>query len=136
MHKLLLLLFVPVLLQAQDSTSFDKKIKGLKSYQGFLPLYWDENTGKMFLEINQLDTEILYHTSLPSGLGSNDIGLDRGRMGETYVVKFSRVGNKILMTQSNYNFRALSNDAAERRAVEQSFAKSVIWGFTIEAQKP
>ena len=87
------------------------------------------------MNIHQLDTEILYQTSLPAGLGSNDLGLDRGRMGETYVIKFTRVGNKILMTQSNYNFRAVTNDVAEKRAVDQSFAKSVIWGFTIEAQK-
>ncbi|HZH37514.1 MAG TPA: zinc-dependent metalloprotease, partial [Flavisolibacter sp.] len=114
--------------------SIEDKTKNLKAYKGFLNFYWDENSGKILLEINQLDKEILYHTSLPAGLGSNDVGLDRGLMGNTAIVKFTRAGNKVLMIQPNYDFRAVSNDASERRAVEQSFAQSTLWGFTVEAQ--
>src|SRR5262249_23903247 len=40
---------------------------------------------------------------------------------------------KVLMIESNYRYRALSPDAAERRAVEESFAQSVLWGFKVEA---
>ncbi len=96
--------------------------------------YWDENAGKIFLEINKLDSEILYQSSLPAGIGSNDIGLDRGLLGSTTIVKFSRVGRKILMIEPNYNYRAITNDAAEKRAVEQSFAQSTLWGFAVEAE--
>ena len=49
----------------------------------------------IWLQIDELDKEILYQTSLPAGLGSNDIGLDRGIMGTTYIVKFSRIANKV-----------------------------------------
>jgi hypothetical protein len=76
------------------------------------------------LQIDKLDEEILYQTSLPAGLGS-DVGLDRGILGTTYVVKFNR-GNKILMIEPNYSYRAVSGDLAEKRAVEQS-AQSTIW---------
>jgi hypothetical protein len=119
---------------AQKLPTIEEKTNGLKKYTGFLDFYWDENTGKIWLDINKLDTEMIYVTSLPAGLGSNDIGLDRGMLDETRIVKFSKVGRKVLMIVPNYNYRALTNDAAERRAVEQSFAQSAIWGFTAEAE--
>ena len=96
--------------------------------------YWDENAGKIWLEVDKPDTEILYVTSLPAGLGSNDVGLDRGLLGSERIVKFSKVGRKILLIQPNYNYRAVTNDVAEKRAVEQSFAQSTLWGFVAEAE--
>ncbi|MGI8580644.1 MAG: DUF5117 domain-containing protein, partial [Chitinophagaceae bacterium] len=131
---LLLFLCLPVFTRSQTLPSIEDKTKNLKSYPGFIKFYWDENAGKVWMEINKLDSEILYQTSLPGGLGSNDIGLDRGKLGTTSIIKFSRIGNKILMVQPNYDFRAITNDPAERRAVEQSFAQSTLWGFTAEAE--
>ncbi|MFN5761428.1 MAG: zinc-dependent metalloprotease, partial [Sphingobacteriales bacterium] len=84
--------------------------------------------------INKWDSEILYVSSLPAGLGSNDVGLDRGKSDGGLIVKFSRVGKKVFMVQPNYDFRASSNDEAERRAVEQSFAQSTIWSFSVWAE--
>ncbi|MDE3144603.1 MAG: zinc-dependent metalloprotease [Bacteroidota bacterium] len=134
--KTLLLLFlcVPFCVKSQTLPSIEDKTKNLKLYSGFINFYLNENEGKIWLEINKLDTEILYQTSLPAGLGSNDIGLDRGLLGNTSIIKFTRVGNKVLMVQTNYNFRAVTNDVAEKRAVEQSFAQSTLWGFTVEAE--
>jgi hypothetical protein len=129
---LMLLCAVPFALQAQ--TSIEDKTKNMKPYKGFMNFYSEENSGKVFLEIDKFDTELLYQVSLPAGLGSNDVGLDRGLMGNTSIVKFSRVGNKVLMIQPNYDYRANTSDAAEKRAVEQSFAQSVLWGFTVEVQ--
>ena len=135
MKKILLLLFiVPYFLPAQKLATIEEKTNGLKKYEGYFNFYWEENTGKIWLEIDKLDSAILYQTSLPAGLGSNDIGLDRGLLGHTAVVKFSKVGKKILMVEQNYDYRAVTNDKAERRAVEQSFAQSVLWGFTAEAE--
>jgi len=134
--KKLLLLFIlaPIFVAAQKLPSIEEKTKDLKKHEGFMNFYWDENAGKIFLEVDKLDTELLYVTSLPAGLGSNDIGLDRGLLGGERIVKFSKTGRKILLIQPNYNFRAITNDAAERRAVEQSFAQSTIWGFSVEAE--
>ncbi|HLK27700.1 MAG TPA: zinc-dependent metalloprotease [Puia sp.] len=133
-YCLLLLLFCSYFANAQKLPTIEEKTNGLKKYEGYLNFYWDENAGKIFLEINKLDSEILYQASLPAGLGSNDVGLDRGLLGNTTIVKFTKVGRKILMIQPNYEYRAITNDAAEKRAVEQSFAQSTLWGFAVEAE--
>ena len=136
MHRicLLFLLFASLISEAQNLPSIEEKTKGFKKYEGYMNFYWDENAGKVWLEIDKLDTEILYQTSLPAALGSNDIGLDRGLQADTRIIKFARTGRKILMVQPNYEYRAVTTDKAEQRAVEQSFAQSTIWGFVTEAE--
>ena len=131
---MLLLSLLPFIAKAQTLPSVEDKTKNLKKYEGYLNFYWDENAGRIWLEIDKLDSAILYITALPAGLGSNDIGLDRGLLGDSRIVRFNRTGRKLLMVQPNYDYRALTSDKAERRAVEQSFAQSVLWGFTIEAE--
>lgn len=120
---------------AQKLPSISEKTKGLKKYEGFFPFFWDEDAGKIWLQIDKFDKEFLYYSSLPAGLGSNDIGLDRGLLGDEKVVFFQKIGRKILLTQPNYKYRALSNDANEKRAVQQSFASSTVWGFAAEAEE-
>lgn len=115
--------------------SLSARTAGWQKIDGYIPIYWDAANGKLWMEIARFNTEILYQTSLPAGIGSNPIGLDRGQLGSTYVVSFERVGPKVLMMQPNYRYRALSNDEAERRAVADSFARSVIWGFKVEASE-
>ena len=135
MRKIILfLLFVPLFASSQKLATIEEKTKDLKKFEGFFNFYWDEHTGKVWLEVDTLDTEILYTISLPAGLGSNDIGLDRGLSGGGRIIKFSKTGRKILMIQPNYEYRAITKDAAEKRAVEQSFAQSTLWGFTVEAE--
>jgi hypothetical protein len=114
--------------------SIDDKVKGLEKLDGFFPLYWDSQAGTLWIEISRFDSELLYVTALSGGLGSNDIGLDRGQLGGEHVVSFRRVGPKVLMIEPNYSYRALSPNADERRAVEEAFAKSVLWGFTVGAE--
>lgn len=119
---------------AQKLPSIEEKVNSFNKKEGFITMYWDENAGKIWLEVSKLDSEFLYQTSLPAGLGSNDIGLDRGLLGETKLVKFSKTGRKIFILQPNYDYRAITSNPNERRAVEQSFAQSILWGFTIEAE--
>ena len=111
-----------------------QKTEGFKKLAGYFNLYWDEREGKLWLEIGQWDTEFLYIDSLPQGVGSNDIGLDRGQPGESRVVKFERVGPKVLLVQPNYSFRAVTSNPDERQTAEEAFAQSVLWGFTVEAE--
>ena len=127
---LMLLCSLPVLAQTPTIAT---KTANLQKIDGYVPLYWDAAQGKMWMEISRFNTEMLYQTSLPAGVGSNPIGLDRGKLGTSQVVYFERTGQKVLMIQPNYRYRALSNDEAERRAVADSFARSVIWGFKVEA---
>ena len=110
------------------------KTAGTQKLAGYFNLYWDAKQGKLWLEIDKWSTEFLYQSSLPAGIGSNDIGLDRGQLGGTHVVRFERSGPKVLLIQSNLDYRAISNDADERRAVRDSFAESALWGFTVAAE--
>jgi hypothetical protein len=111
----------------------DERTKGLKKIDGFFPLYLDEAGGRLWLEIPRLDVEVLYSTGLATGLGSNDIGLDRGVLTGSRIVKFERAGPKILLVQPNYQFRALTTNPAEARTVRDAFARSVLWGFPVGA---
>jgi len=108
---------------------------GMQPMPGFIPLYWDAKKGKIWLEIDKLDMELLYYPSLAAGVGSNDIGLDRGKIEESHVVRFQRSGNRILMVEPNYDYRALSDNPMEKRAVDESFAQSVLWGFDVAAEE-
>ena len=128
------LFLVPFCTLAQSLPSIEEKTKGLKKMDGFLPYYVDVQNGKLWLEVDKIDTELLYVMSLPAGLGSNDIGLDRGLLGGGRIVKFSKVGKKVLLVEPNYAYRAVSPAERERIAVEQSFAQSTIWGFSAEAE--
>ncbi len=114
--------------------AIDERTAGMQKIDGFFPVYWEERTGYLWLEIPRLDTPVLYATGLAAGLGSNDIGLDRGQEGGGKIVSFERVGPRVLMVQGNENFRSSSPNPAERQSVEDSFAKSVLWGFTVAAE--
>ena len=114
--------------------AIEERTSGLRKLDGYFPLYWEERTGNLLLEIPRFDAEFLYSTGLAAGLGSNDIGLDRGSGGQGRVVSFQRVGPKVLLVQGNQSFRSSSPNPAERLSVADSFAKSVLWGFTIAAE--
>ena len=123
----------PATATATPVSTIESKTAKLQVIDGFLPLYWDAENGKLLMRITRLGEELIYQTSLPAGVGSNPIGLDRAGLGETLIVRFDRVGPKVLMEVPNYRYRALSSDPNERRSVEDSFAKSVLWGFKVEA---
>jgi Met-zincin/Domain of unknown function (DUF5117) len=120
---------------SQKLPSITEKTTNLKKYEGFMPFYWDEDSGKIWLEVSKLNQDFLYISSLPSGLGSNDIGLDRGLLGDEKVVFFNKVGRKIMLVQPNLRYRAITNDLNEKRAIQQSFAQSTLWGFMVEAEE-
>ncbi|MCG6921094.1 MAG: zinc-dependent metalloprotease [Acidobacteria bacterium] len=107
---------------------------GMTRMEGFVDLYWDEAAGHLFLEIDRLGEEFLYQVSLASGLGSNPIGLDRGQLGGTHLLRADRVGPRVLLIERNYGFRALSDNPDEVRAVEEAFTPSVYWGFEVAAE--
>jgi len=130
-----LILFGVLTIPLAPAATFNEKTAGATRMPGYFPLYWDAKAGKVLLEIARFNTEFLYVNSLPAGLGSNDIGLDRGQLGATRIVRFERSGPKILLVQPNYAYRAITDDVHERDAAEQSFAQSVLFGFTVEAEE-
>src|SRR5437763_4279956 len=95
--------------------SIDERTNGLQKLDGFFPLYWDERSGSLLVEIPRFNADFLFATGLSAGLGSNDIGLDRGQEGGGRIVRFERIGPKVLMVQPNLNFRASGANPAERK---------------------
>ncbi len=114
--------------------SITEKTAGMQKFAGYFPFYWDAKAGKIWLEIDKWNSEFLYVEDLPAGIGSNDIGLDRGQLGQSYVVRFERSGPKVLLIASNQTYRAYTENADERRAVRDAFAESTLWGFEAGAE--
>ncbi|KPM33242.1 Hypothetical protein I595_145 [Croceitalea dokdonensis DOKDO 023] len=127
-------LFVLVFTVAGTYAQQFEKTKNLQKFNGFFDHYYDGNTDKMYLSVTDLEKDFLYVYSLSSGIGSNDIGLDRGQLGNEQVVFFKKAGNQLLLVQPNLKFRALTENELERKSVEQAFAKSVLHGFKIEEE--
>ena len=134
------LVLMPAALAAQrgpgdagDLPTIEERTAPMELMDGFLPMYWDDAGGRIWLEVAQWDTDVLHASGIGAGLGSNDIGIDRGQLAGSRVVRFHRVGPRVLMIQPNYRFRASSDNAAERKAVEDAFAPSTLWGFEAAA---
>ncbi|HLJ41975.1 MAG TPA: DUF5117 domain-containing protein, partial [Candidatus Acidoferrales bacterium] len=120
--------------EAKPLPGIDQKTAGMQKLPGFFTYYWDAREGKIWLQIDKWNTEFLYVESLPNGVGSNDIGLDRGQPGETQVVHFERSGPRVLLVAENERYRAVTDDPAQQEAVKQAFAQSVLWGFDAAAE--
>ena len=137
MPRLLLIVFFTSMTAAVHvaaASDFESLISESEHQPGFIPLYWNSDQGRLYAEVTSLDSPLIYYPSLSQGLGSNDLGLDRGRLGQTQLVQFERVGPRVLLVALNTRYRASSNNTSERRAVEEAFARSVLWGFEIAAE--
>ncbi|MEX1184765.1 MAG: zinc-dependent metalloprotease [Gemmatimonadota bacterium] len=120
---------------ASTVPSIAVKTEGMQRIDGYMPLYWDAAEGRMWLEVPRFGEELLYYVSLPAGIGQNEIGLNRGDLGPQHVVRFERVGRKVMMVEPNYGFRAdQPTNPMERKAVDDAFAESVLYGFTVAAE--
>jgi len=113
---------------AITATNIAAIVEGLKKFDGFFNFYYDEKNGRILLEIKkeQLDMEFLYFNSLSSGIGN---GIERGQSSSA-IAKFVKIGPKVMLVEPNYYYRAVKGNVDEQQAVENAFAKSVIWGFT------
>src|SRR5688572_2512466 len=131
--SIVLLLLLAATVQAQQKIT--EKVAGMEKFPGFFTFYWDAKAGKIWLEVDKWNTEFLYVESFPSGIGSNDIGLDRGQLGDSAIVRLDRSGPRVLLVAPNYAFRAYSNNADERLAVKDAFAESTLWGFDVAAEE-
>ena len=118
-----------------------EKTKGLEPVVGLLSLHLDPSRGRVWLELppapkGETGWTFIYVEGLTSGLGSNPVGLDRSQIGESKLVTLRRVGGRVLVEQLNLAYRALTDDPAERRAVRESFATSVLWAGDVAAEDP
>lgn len=135
----LLLLIAPLPGVAQDGDddsppTIEAKTGEMEKLDGFMPIYWDDADGKLWLEIGRWNEQILHYTSLPAGFGQNDLGLNRGDLGGSRVVIFRRVGPKIFMEEPNLSYRAMTDDPLEEKSVRDGFPSSIHQGWTVAAQ--
>ena len=137
---LVLFVSVPAAVEAQtgrDSQplpTIEVRTEGMTQIDGFFPLYYDSDLDQLWMQVSRFDTEVLHMTGLAAGLGSNDIGLDRGGGSGSRIVTFERHGRKLMMVQPNYGFRVESENPAEERAVRDAFARSVLYAFDVAAE--
>lgn len=134
MRKLLficVLFYFPFLHAEQKSIA--EFTQGMQKKSGFFTLYYEADSGKVFLRIDSLNQSFLFQSSLPQGVGSNDIGLDRGQLGDTRLARFERYGDKVMLKQLNTAYRASSSNPAEQASIDEAFADSVIVGLPVVA---
>src|SRR3989442_5129478 len=91
--------------------SVSEKIAGMQRFPGYFPFYWDAKAGKIWLEIDKWNSEFLYVESLPAGIGSNEIGLDRGQLSQSHIARFESTRPRVLMIGFDNTFRGHSHDA-------------------------
>jgi hypothetical protein len=141
MIKMFSLIFISVIITsfitqaAEENDKYEDITTKSELKEGFFNFYWQEAEGKIFLEIQEWENEFLYVSFLAAGVGSNDIGLDRGQAGDTKIVRFERYGPKVLLIQTNYDYRAESDNPDEQKSIQEAFAQSVIGGFKVAAEK-
>jgi len=114
------------------NAQFLEKKENLKSFNGFFDYHYNGEEDEIYLVVDSLDTGFLYTQFLTTGIGSNDIGLDRGQLGTTKILEFRKAGNKLLLVEPNQQYRAITENKAEKQSVKEAFAESVLFGFEIK----
>src|SRR5690625_4923677 len=113
MKRILLLLTLLLATCLSHAVEIEVHTKGMQKIEGYFTLYYQKQSDQIFVQVPKDSTAFIFQSSLPRGVGSNDIGLDRGQLGKTRLVSFSVEGNKVLLTQKNTQYRAITEDAAE-----------------------
>ena len=116
-------------------TPIEKKTEGMTKQEGLFTTFQNAKENKLMMRVRKQDLrEYLMLSAIRTGLGSNDIGLDRGQLGPSYVVEIKRMADKIVFFVPNLGFRAEEGSPAEQRSVAEAFAPSVLWAAKIEAE--
>ncbi len=130
-----LVLLLSIITQAHAALkSINDFTKDMNRYPGYFTFFYDDSSGNLYLKLDKLNYPFLLQQSLPNGLGSNDIGLDRGQLGETRLVQFEKMGAKVMLRQLNTYYRANTKNKAEKLSIEQAFASSILHGFDLVAK--
>ena len=113
--------------------SIDEFTDKMNYFSGYYSFFYDTQSAKLYLKVDKFEQQFLLQQSLPYGVGSNDIGLDRGQLGDTHLVQFERFGNKVMLRAVNTYYRADTSNKAEKQSVEEAFSSSILAGFKVVA---
>lgn len=119
---------------ADDAITVNQVLQESNTHRGFINVWYNQNKDKTYFVIDKNLGDFIYQTSLPQGLGSNDIGLDRGQLGETRLSYFKRAGGSIMLVQKNTEYQALSDNKREVDAMAESFANAILWRLPLVDQ--
>ena len=114
--------------------SIDEFTAQMNHFPGFYSFFYDTQNAKVYLKVDKFEQQFLLQQSMPYGIGSNDIGLDRGQLGNTYLVQFERFGDKVMLRAVNTYYRANTSNKAEQQSIKEAFASSILAGFTVVAE--
>lgn len=120
---------------AQPASSIAQRTARLERADGFIPLYWEAAKGLLLFEVPRLNEDVLYFVSIAQGVGSVELGIDRGLTAASAVIRFERVGPRVLVVQQNLDYRALGGNSALEQGVQDSFGSSVLASLPIEAEE-
>ena len=109
------------------------RTEGLQRRDGFLPFYWDEAKGQLLVEVSRFGEDLLYGAGLAGGAGVLEVSLDRGQLGELALVRFERVGPRVLLHQQQTAHRSSVADRERSRVVEESFPSAVLAAWPVVA---
>ena len=111
--------------QTANPTTMAQRTAGLQRQEGFLPIYLDSSKGRLLMEV-RLNEEMLYFVTVSKGIGSVDLGIDRGASSGSKLIHVERSGPRALIVESNLHFRAPAGNSALRQGMEESFAGSTL----------
>ena len=121
--------------QNQNPATFAQRTTGLQRQDGLLTIYPDAARGRVLMEVPKLNQELIYFVTVAQGVGSVELGIDRGASTGSRLVYFERQGTRVVLVQKNLRFRAPNGNRALQQGMEESFASSIIASFPIEAEE-
>src|SRR5437867_2248472 len=133
---LILALAAPALALAAETTpTVTERTAGLERHDGLVPFYWDAGRGQLLFELSRFGEDLLYGAGLAGGAGLLEAPLDRGTLGDLGVVRFERVGPRVLLHQRQTTHRSGVADRERSRVVEESFPSSILASFPVVAEE-
>ncbi|HEV8496900.1 MAG TPA: zinc-dependent metalloprotease [Gemmatimonadaceae bacterium] len=117
------------------ASSIAARTAGMDRRDGFLPIYLDARQGRILLEIPRDSTRALCLITQATGLGSNPIGIDRGASGASYVARFDRDGDRVLLVLENWSYRTSSGNPDHARSVAEAFPPSTVASLPLLADE-
>jgi hypothetical protein len=123
-------------LAAETTPTVAERAAGLERHDGLVPFYWDAGRGQLLFEVSRFGEEVLYGAGLAGGAGLLEVPLDRGTLGDLGVVRFERVGSRVLLHQRQVTHRSGVSDPERTRVVEESFPSSILAALPVVAEEP